>query len=263
MFAEINKDYLHTGGPCPLPFVVCSVGRSPKQGAINRPNGFVYHHVIWVSKGQGVFRIGDQSKVLSQGEGLFCRQNVPHSYEKVGQEFDSLWVTFLGGEGILDYYHVQDAFFFRTTPRLSASTAELSRLCRGSSTVVSRSAAGYSWLAEWLSEEFAPSATPTSTVRQYLEAHFAEPITLEEIGRQVYMDRYSLCRYYMRNEGVTVMEQLKQIRIAKAKQFLRHTSFPIEEVGRMCGYNSASYFGKLFREETGRSPYEYRQQHSY
>lgn len=260
MFAEINKDYLKTDGPCPLPFVVCSIGRSPKQGAINRPDGFTYHHVIWVAKGEALFRIGGQTKILSAGEGLFCRQGVPHSYERAGQDFTSAWVTFLGGEGVLDYYRVGEAFFFRASPLLASSTAELARLCEANSTVVSRSAAGYNWLTEWLNREFAPTATPVSEIRQYLEAHFAEPVTLAEIAKQVHMDRCSLCRYYMREQGVTVMDQLKQIRIAKAKQFLRHTSCSVGEVGRMCGYGSASYFGKLFREETGRSPCEYRKQ---
>ncbi len=262
MFAEINQEYLSTDIPCRLPFVVCSIGRSPKQGMINRPNGFIDHHVIWVTKGEALFRVAGQSRVLLRGEGLFCRRSVPHSYERTGQEFASLWITFLGGEGVLDYYQIKDSFFFRVSPLLASSTAELNRLCTGGSTVVSRSAAGYNWLTEWLSDEFMPASPPASTVQQYLEDHFAEPVTLAEIGRQVHMDRYSLCRYFTQSQGVTVMEQLKQIRIAKAKQFLRYTSCSIEEVGRMCGYNSASYFGKLFREETGRSPYEYRIQHN-
>lgn len=263
MFAEINKKYLCTDGPCPLPFVVCSVGKSPKQGLVSRPDGFVYNHVIWVTEGEALFRTADQSRVLSKGEGLFCRRNVPHSYERTEQDFASMWVTFLGGEGVLDYYRIQDDFFFRASPLLYSSTEELARLCEGSSTVISRSAAGYNWLTEWLTQEFESSVKPSLTIRRYLEAHFAEPVTLAEIGKLVRMDRYSLCRYYMREQGMTIMEQLKQIRIAKAKQFLRHTACSIEEVGRMCGYNSASYFGKLFREETGCSPHEYRLQHSY
>ena len=54
------------------------------------------------------------------------------------------------------------------------------------------------------------------------------------------------------------MEELKQIRIAKAKELLRFGSDRIEEVGRQCGYESASYFGKQFREVVGCSPGEYR-----
>lgn len=261
MFAEINKTYLRADGTCPLPFVVCSIGKSPRQSPIHRPEGFIYNHVIWVTEGEALFQTGGYSRVLSKGEGFFCRKSVPHSYERVEHDFGSAWVTFLGGEGVLDYYGIGDEFFFRTSPLLSTSFAELGRLCEGGSTVISRSVAGYNWLTQWLAQEFEPLIEPVVVIRRYLEAHFAQPITLEEIGEQVNMDRYSLCRYYMGQQGTTVMGHLKQIRIAKAKQFLRHTSCPIEEVGCMCGYNSASYFGKMFREETGCSPYEYRKRH--
>lgn len=258
MFAEIRKDYVAPDAPCPLPFVVCTIGRSESQNAVQRPKGFPYHHVLWVSRGEGLIWVAGQARMLSQGEGFFCKKGVPHSYARSGDAFSTRWITFLGGEGALDYYHAPEYFFFRVSASLIASTAELDALCAGSSTVVSRSAAGYSWLTEWLGAEFAPAATPAARVRQFLEEHFAQPLTLEEIGAQVDMSRFALCRYYRESQGITVMEQLKRIRIAKAKQFLRYASCSIEEVGQLCGYDSPSYFGKLFREETGRSPREYR-----
>ena len=38
-------------------------------------------------------------------------------------------------------------------------------------------------------------------------------------------------------------------------------SCPIDEVGALCGYMNPSYFGKVFREETGQTPREYREKH--
>lgn len=261
MFVEIRKDYLNVDAACPLPMVVCNIGEAQEQTLINRPEGFSYHHVLWVTRGEGSFRLGGQARVLGPGEGLFCRREVAHSYERAGSVFSTRWLTFLGGEGALDYYQAPEAFFFSVSPALTAATESLERLCTGDSTVLSRSAAGYSWLTEWLEGVFAPSVSPAAVIRQYLEAHFAQPLTLEEIGAQVHMDRFTLCRYYRKHQGVTVMEQLKRIRIAKAKQLLRYASCSIEEIGLQCGYENPSYFGKLFREETGRSPREYRSAH--
>lgn len=261
MFAEIQEAYRRPDMPCALPFVVCTVGQSPTQSPIHRPEGYYFQHVLWVERGQGIFQINGQTRELNAGEGFFCKKNVPHSYERSGATFETRWVTFLGGEGVMNYYHVPDHFFFQASPSLVASTMELENLCLGNSTIISRSAAGYTWLTEWLGAEFAPSATPAALVRQYLENHFSEPLTLEEISAQVHMNRFALCRYYHETQGISVMEQLKRIRVAKAKQFLRYASCSIEEVGIMCGYASPSYFGKIFREETGRTPREYREQH--
>ena len=261
MFAEIRKDYLNPHVPCPLPFVLCNIGQTESQGPIQRPEGFHFHHMLWITAGQGRFSFAGKTVELSPGEGLFCKKGAPHSYERSCPVFSTRWVTFLGGEGAMEYYHTPDIFTFHAMPSLISATEELDHLCSGSSTVLSRSAAGYAWLAEWLKNEFEPAAAPDALIRQYLENHFAEPLTLDDVAAQVSMSRFVLCRYYKETQHMTVMEQLKRIRIAKAKQFLRYASCSIEEVSLLCGYDSPSYFGKIFREETGKTPREYRQLH--
>lgn len=261
MFAEINKHYLTAEGAGRLPFVVCTIGSPASQNPISRPEGFCYHHMLWVTEGQGLFEVGGQKMELAAGEGLFCRKHISHAYSRSGDKFATHYITFLGGDGVLDYYHVPDFFVFRVGTALAASSLALEKLCLGNSHIISRSAAGYQWLVDWLEREFSPQASPDTLVKQYLENHFAQPLTLEEIGAQVQMDRYTLCRYFREKQGMTVMEQLKRIRIAKAKQFLRYASCSIEEAGKMCGYLSPSYFGKIFREETGQTPREYRETH--
>lgn len=262
MFAEIRKDYLKTDAPSPLPFVICNIGQSENQIAVRRPEGFIYHHLLWVTQGTGIFQMNGKTVKLNQGEGFFCKRTIPHHYEKSGSVFSTRWITFLGGEGAMEYYQIPDAFMFTVFPALTASVDELDRFCAGSSTVLSRSAAGYSFFTDFLRQVFEPSSSPAARIRLYLENHFNQPLSLETIAGQVGMNRFSLCRYYKENQGITVMEQLKRIRIAKAKQFLRLTSCSIEEIGSLCGYESPSYFGKIFREETGQSPREYREQHS-
>lgn len=261
MFIEIRKEYLQAHEPCPLALVLCDIGQSETQGTVVRPEGFRFHHVLWVEKGEGLFWVDGHQRTLGPGEGLFCKKNVPHGYERTGDTFSTRWVTFLGGEGVMDYYHAPDAFFFRCGKRMEDAATELDSFCQGSSTVLSRSAAGYTWLSQWFSDVFDAQSSTVSSVQRYLEAHFARALTLEEIGESVGMDRFTLCRHYREATGMTVMEQLKGIRMAKAKQFLRYTSYSMEEIGKLCGYSSPSYFGKIFREETGRTPRAYREGH--
>ena len=262
MSAEIHKEFLRTDIPCPLAMVICTIGRSDSQSPTYRPDGFSYHHLLWVDSGEGEFTVGEKKRILGAGEGIFCRAGIAHAYEKTVHSFATRWLTFAGGEGMLDYFSVPDYFYFDASDGLISSIDELDRLCQGGSTVISRSAAGYSAISSWLAGIFGSDATPASIVRQYMEAHFSEPLTLDDIASQVNMDRFTMCRYYRHTQHATVMEHLRRIRIEKAKQYLRHLSCPIEEVSRMCGFDSASYFGKLFREDTGMSPREYRAAHA-
>ena len=161
MFAEIDREYLRPDAVCPLALVICTIGRAESQAPQHRPEGFSYHHMLWVEAGEGLFQVDGASRILGPGEGLFCRKGVPHGYERSGAAFSTCWLTFLGGEGMLKYFHAPDYFFFSATAELASSTAELDRLCQGGSTIISRSAAGYSMLTQWLASVFgAQTGTP-------------------------------------------------------------------------------------------------------
>ena len=158
----------------------------------------------------------------------------------------------------MEYYHAPDAFYFSVTDWFLSATEQMQSLCEGNSTVLSRSVAGYTWLSEWFGNQFAPAATTGERVMQYLETHFAEAVSLEDVAEALHINRYVLCRRFATEKHGTVMDALRHIRMAKAKQYLRYTDVSVAEIGMMSGYRDPSYFGKLFREETGESPGEYR-----
>ena len=99
-------------------------------------------------------------------------------------------------------------------------------------------------------------------VRRFLENHYSDPLSLDDVAHFVGLDKFALCRSYRKARGIGVMEELKRIRIAKAKRFLRFSADPIEKIGRMCGFESPSYFAKRFRELTGMTPAAYRRAHN-
>ncbi len=256
MFAEICEKYLCS--PSSLPMVVTTVGESVYQSAINRPEGCIYHHVLTVVQGEGEVTVGGDIFLLRAGEGFFCRAGEPHAYRPTSNVFRTCWVTFVGAEGVLDYYQIGQSFRFTADPFFPNTVETLEKFCSGNSTVLSRSAAGYAWLTEWLHSCFSPSSPINAQVRQYLETHYSEPLSLNQIAEAVHMSRFSLCHHYKETCGSTVMEHLRRIRIEKAKQLLRLTTVCIEEIGQSCGFENPSYFGKVFREETGQAPNEYR-----
>ena len=130
--------------------------------------------------------------------------------------------------------------------------------CLSNSTVITRSAKFYSLITELLTSHFAPSIPLVDRIDRYLENNFSEDISLDDIAETVSLNKFTLCKRYLEASGTTVMDRLKSIRIAKAKQYLLNTSFSIETIGSMCGFQSPSYFGKVFRGTTGKTPREYR-----
>ncbi len=251
MFAEIENDALKG-----LPFVLVSLRDSSKQPPVHRPQGFLYHQILWVTEGICTYRVGEETLVLSEGEGIYMRPHVPHSYE--GKNLSTAWCTFTLSENFLDFLGIGDYLYFRVPPSLDRETEQLLRFALGDSTVLSRSAAGYSYVTDFFSKVLGEEESLSSKLRRILEKRYSEPLTLFDLAEDLRIDKYELCRRYRQEQGVTVMEELHRIRIQKAKQFLKYNAASVEEIGRLCGFESPSYFAMRFRRTVGCTPTEYR-----
>ena len=63
--------------------------------------------------------------------------------------------------------------------------------------------------------------------------------------------------------GCSVLEELIQSRIQRAKQLLCDTQLPISAVAESCGYGSLAYFRKIFMRATGKKPLAWRKENSH
>lgn len=258
MFVEIksNIESYYSNG-C-LPFIVNSVGYMKDQVAMNRPLGFECHHLLWITDGVGEFTVGNSTFTLSSHCGLLMRGKVPHRYKAASGHFGTGWITFYGLDRLLDRYGIKECFTFKTSDTFEASVKELYRHAKGNSTIVSRAAAGFPIVTEFLESCFASDAPLSDKVARYLEANFSSELSLGDIAAAVGLNKYTLCKKFSAETGSTVIDELRRIRVAKAKRYLIDTSYSVEKVGKMCGFDSPSYFGKVFKDISGVSPKEYR-----
>ena len=84
-----------------------------------------------------------------------------------------------------------------------------------------------------------------------------------EIATKFSISREYLCKIFKRQTGFTVISYLNTLKLEKARRMLLSTNKKITEILVMCGYSSATYFGKLFAEKYGMSPREYRKSNRY
>lgn len=245
-----------------LPFLLTSVGLNTFQNPVHRPHGSKIHHFLYVTGGRGRFCLEGQEYVLQKGQGIFFREDVPVDYAAQDTEFSTAWFTFLGSgaEKMLDYYGLGSHRLFQWEESLLEKLISFERSLQRK-TLVQRSADGYALALELLEDMTRPASEWSQKVLRInhsLESRFNEPITLDELAQETGTDRFTLCQQYKRLTGSTVMTRLKEIRIAKAREMLRSGQVRVSDVGRSCGFESASYFGKTFREATGFTPGQYR-----
>lgn len=93
----------------------------------------------------------------------------------------------------------------------------------------------------------------------YIREHYQEGITLEEVSGELDITPEYLSTLFTREVGIKFSIFLKQFRISHAKRLLRGTDKKIYEIAQEVGYSDSKYFQRVFKEEIGVSPGEYRQ----
>ena len=93
---------------------------------------------------------------------------------------------------------------------------------------------------------------------EYINRNIQHDLTLEEICAAVPMSKFHFSRSFRQTMGLPVMKYLQKTRIALAKAMLPDRSRTISQICAQCGFSSSSYFSRIFRDETGITPSQYR-----
>ena len=102
------------------------------------------------------------------------------------------------------------------------------------------------------------SDSVTSQVCAYIDAHYREEIHREELGELVFLNTDYLSRIFKKEKGISISNYIIQKRVEEAKKLLTQSSLPINTVSLYVGYSNFSYFTKMFKDNTGYAPLEYR-----
>ncbi len=95
-------------------------------------------------------------------------------------------------------------------------------------------------------------------VKSYLEEHYQERVTLDDLAGRFYINKFYLARTFKEQFGITILGHLDQIRVTHAKRLLRFSDLTVEAVGREVGLPEPGYFSRVFRKVEGLPPGEYR-----
>jgi len=96
-------------------------------------------------------------------------------------------------------------------------------------------------------------------VREDIELHLHdENFSVEQLSKNLFMSHSQVHRKLSALTGFSPNQFIRILRIQKAKELLKTTSNSITDISSDCGFSDVSYFGKVFRQECGMTPQEYR-----
>ena len=94
----------------------------------------------------------------------------------------------------------------------------------------------------------------------YIRAHLHEAISMKQVADSLHLNASYFSVLFKEQTGVTFSDYVTLRRLQKAKELLVTTGLPIWEIAEKVGYQTAKYFIKVFKENEGASPSQYRHQ---
>jgi YesN/AraC family two-component response regulator len=93
---------------------------------------------------------------------------------------------------------------------------------------------------------------------EYIQNHYAEKITLEDLAAQIHLCRSESCRLFKRYMNETMFDYLLDYRIERSLELLRSSSLDVTGIADTVGFANPGYYSRIFKRKMGCTPLEYR-----
>lgn len=246
-----------------------------------------YHNefeLLVASKGTLCVQMEEELYTLSEGEGLFINSGLLHiiSADEAAEHgfiaivFD---MAMLCTEHDLLFHKYMQPLLNRTLTVPVKLTPEICTLVRTVCTNYEASAYGFELYTKQaliqifylLIKDSKTTSLPLQSNKSllikntldYIENNYAEPISLQDMADSIHISKEYLCRIFHMMSDASPVEYLNRYRIKQSTALLLYTNRGISDISLSCGFNSSSYFNKLFLRYMGCTPSEYRRNNTY
>ncbi|MCF2679413.1 helix-turn-helix transcriptional regulator [Faecalicatena contorta] len=255
-------------------------------------SSFLWHwhpeiELTWIVSGEMEYHVNDRQYILKEGEGLFGNSNTLHSgYMKDGKECTYLSVTFhprflYGYENSIlqtkyvDYiteneewaslhlekniiwhqeilYWVKKIYEMSQEPPVDFELQVHMQLLQIWQKL-------YQYFASLPEREKKPQLhlQRLRDIVSYIQEHYAEEISLEEVAEQVNICKSECCRFFKKHMNMTIFDYILFLRIQKSLPLLKSGESVTEVAGRV-GFSSPAYYGQIFKRYMKCTPREYK-----
>ena len=95
-------------------------------------------------------------------------------------------------------------------------------------------------------------------VKEYIQQHYAENLSLRKMAEIVYMNPYYFSVFFKKETGENFKNYLAEVRMKEAVRLLMQTDMKTYELAKAVGYNDVRSFTEKFKEYYGDSPSGYK-----
>ena len=93
----------------------------------------------------------------------------------------------------------------------------------------------------------------------YLRKHYRENIKMAEVAQSLDISERYLRKLFMQTLQLSPLDYLNQLRVNKAIELMKNTELSLKEIGFACGFNSSQHFCRVFKQQVGINPRDFRE----
>lgn len=237
------------------------------------PHTHKHTEVFFIVSGKGKFLIQDQVFPVDANNLVIINPNVPHTEASMSAQPLEYIVLGIGGielsananfNGqfcILDHVESVDiSSCLRNILReMEMKNTGYEDICQAYMEILIIRLMRNIALAEQVEPHVMHSNRQCAAVKRYIDIHFKESLTLEQLSTEAHMNKYYLSHAFKREYGISPINYLISRRIDESKYLLTETDLSLSQIAQLLGFSSLSYFSQVFRKANGCSPMEFRQ----
>lgn len=230
--------------------------------------------IHYIHKGKGIFRLGNETYHLKEGQGFLISPNAIAYYKADDIEpWSYSWCAFDGinAEGYLKRANLTNSnpiFEYNKDDKINKCFEEMIQATNWEkSSDLRLQSLLYIFLATIIDEAILDSSYEEAKTNKnlyinkaidFIHINYSRKIRVSEVAKFIGLDRKYISKLFKDIVGVTIQDYLISFRINKAKEMMKDKQLSIGDVSRSVGYDNPLIFSKIFKKVNGMSPSKYR-----
>ncbi len=240
------------------------------------------YELTYIVEGKGMRLVGDSYEPFEAGDLVLIGPMLPHTWvtDKVGKtNCQALVVQFSQKfmEQLLQFSEMKilEKLFEKAERGLQWTNPGNQTSTLMQELLHSDDLLRFSWLLQVLHHLSAQHSTPIASLQYkplkgnenqqrlnkvflYVQSQFREQISLDQAAALVHLSKSAFCKFFKRASGKTFSDYTNEIRLAHACRLLVETDRSISEIATDSGFESLTYFNRIFLKKKKVRPGEFR-----
>ena len=236
----------------------------PKEFCYDIPGGYDCYLLLLITSPAELL-IDNELQAVPAGTAILYTPGSRIYYRANGEEYRNDWIRFYSDESFVEQFPLKNVpFSVRDTEYchnlFKLLTWEASFTSAGSEATISHLLwVLFSKLHETTGEESSSTHTQ-ALVRLHKKIcnHPQAPWNIAQMAEELHLSTSRLQTLYKQMFGISCMDDVINRRLHRAKDQLKFTSKPIQEIAENCGYNNVEHFCRQFRQYNNCTPGQFR-----